>query len=154
MASKVQGYACGPKLYGCMFPGSPCCTRTETNGNIHRQVCLGHLDPITILNVQQFFHFIIILISTVLCSLQIIQHVFPDMLAILERAVWSFLQYFTQGQLIIIISFDNGNGQRTSFGPQNYMGACSQAPRAAPRQRQMGMHHVSLIILLYFRMLP
>ena len=21
------------KLYGCMFPGSPCCTQTETNGN-------------------------------------------------------------------------------------------------------------------------
>ena len=22
------------KLYGCMFPGSPCCTWTETDGNI------------------------------------------------------------------------------------------------------------------------
>ena len=22
------------KLYGCMFPGSPCCTQTETDGNI------------------------------------------------------------------------------------------------------------------------
>ena len=21
------------KLYGCMFPGSSCCTQTETNGN-------------------------------------------------------------------------------------------------------------------------
>ena len=23
-----------PKLYGCMFPGSSCCTQTETDGNI------------------------------------------------------------------------------------------------------------------------
>ena len=30
------------------------------------------------------------------------------------------------------------------------MGACFQAPRATPGQRQMGMHHVSLIIVLYF----
>ena len=48
---KYKGYACGPKLYGCMFPGSPCHTQTETNGNIHRHMCLGYLDPITILNV-------------------------------------------------------------------------------------------------------
>ena len=27
------------------------------------------------------------------------------------------------------------------------MGACFQAPHATPRQRQMEMHHVSLIIL-------
>ena len=27
-----------------------------------------------------------------------------------------------------------------SFRPQNYMGASFQAPRAAPRQRQMEMH--------------
>ena len=42
---------------------------------------------------------------------------------------------------------------KISFGSQNYMGTCSQAPHATPGQRQMGMHHVSLIILLYFRML-
>ena len=30
---KYKGYACNSKLYECMFPGSPCCTQTETNGN-------------------------------------------------------------------------------------------------------------------------
>ena len=47
-ASKVQRICLHPKLYGCMFPGSPCHTWTETNGNIHRQMCLGHSDPVTI----------------------------------------------------------------------------------------------------------
>ena len=41
---KYKGYACGPKSYGCMFPGSQCHTQTETNGNIHRHMCLGYLD--------------------------------------------------------------------------------------------------------------
>ena len=36
--------------------------------------------------------------------------------------------------------------------PRNYMGASFQAPCATPRQRQMEMHHVSLIFL-YFSML-
>ena len=38
---------------------------------------------------------------------------------------------------------------RDKFGSQNYMGACFQAPRAAPRQRLMEMHHDSLIILIF-----
>ena len=29
------------------------------------------------------------------------------------------------------------------------MGACFQAPHAAPGQRQMEMHHVSLIIFIF-----
>ena len=39
------------------------------------------------------------------------------------------------------------------LGLKNYMGASFQAPHAAPRQRQMEMHHNSLIIVLYFSML-
>ena len=35
------------------------------------------------------------------------------------------------------------------FRPLNYMGASFQAPRSTPRQRQMEMHHVSLIILVF-----
>ena len=35
------------------------------------------------------------------------------------------------------------------FGLQNYMGASFQAPCAAPRQRLMEMHHVSLIIYVF-----
>ena len=31
------------------------------------------------------------------------------------------------------------------------MGACFQAPRAVPRQRQMEMHHDSLIIVIIFQ---
>ena len=38
------------------------------------------------------------------------------------------------------------------FRSQNYMGASFQAPHAAPGQRQMEMHHDSLIIVLYFSM--
>ena len=42
---------------------------------------------------------------------------------------------------------DNDNGsfdskKKKGFRPQNYMGACFQAPCATPRQRQMEMHHV------------
>ena len=79
------------------------------------------------------------------------------MLAILERAVWSSLQYFTQGQerkrREKILMLRQHKQVKICFGSLNYMGTCSQAPCAAPGQRQMGMHHVSLIILLYFRML-
>ena len=32
------------------------------------------------------------------------------------------------------------------------MGASFQAPHAAPGQRQMEMHHVALIIFVYFKM--
>ena len=35
------------------------------------------------------------------------------------------------------------------FRLQNYMGASFQAPHAAPRQRQMETHHVSLIYFVF-----
>ena len=43
------------------------------------------------------------------------------------------------------MSFSSKN-EYISFRPQNYMGASFQAPRATPGQRQMEMHHGSLII--------
>ena len=36
-----------------------------------------------------------------------------------------------------------------SFRPQNYMGASFQARRAAPGQRLMEMHHISLIMFVF-----
>ena len=46
LVSKTQNSVLAFLNYGCMFPGSPCCTWTETNGNIPRQTLnSGHCPP-------------------------------------------------------------------------------------------------------------
>ena len=79
-----------------------------------------------------------------------------DVLAILDELSGAPYNIYPRSIEIIIlmtISFGNGN-KKISLGSQNYMGASFQAPHAAPRQRQMEMHHDSLIILYFSMLLP
>ena len=104
--------------YGCMFPGSSCHTWTETNGNTPRQTRnIGHC-PLVIPNRPMHLNW----------------HARWSW----NRAVWGFLQYFTQ----ITFGNEKKKGQGTSVGFPNYMGACFQAPHTTPGQRRMEMHHV------------
>ena len=81
--------------------------------------------------------------GTVLRSFQIVQHILTVMLDGLGIGCLGFLT------IIYPNRFWQWKWTRNKLGSQNYMGACSQAPHAAPRQRQMGMHHVSLINLIF-----
>ena len=84
---------------------------------------------------KQFFHFTVILINT--SQLFITEH---PALKCAGYSITSCLGLLTishprSSKKIIFLAMENE--QRISFGSQNYMGACSQAPRAAPGQRQM-----------------
>ena len=56
------------------------------------------------------------------------------------RVGWSWNWQFVILTIMYPKMFWQNNVERVGF--QNYMGACFQAPHAAPRQRLMEMHHV------------
>ena len=133
-----------------MFPGSSCCTWIETNGNIVLCVWaiqilsqyLGKEVDNSFISLLSHWHTSPVCYKTVSTSV--------DMLTILNELSRAPYNIYPRSIEIMIISFGNGSERKrkkyVSFGFQNDMVASFQAPCAAPGQRQMEMHHVSLII--------